>query len=725
MRGKAFPSPSAAAPPPVLTVWVGSASYTFTPSIPSRDINVGRDHGCDIRLDTLDDGRWTSRTDVVLRFVGNRWIAIDTSRNGIYLNGQPVSTAADIHDGQTIAIGDPRYGPRLLLRLGAPAHPPRVSPVSRPPDPPHRETATRPIPSPPQKNTAATDPRRPVATTTAPAVKPAWLLRNGLTADRLSFHVKGHDLLTDVSFHAPPGTLTAIVGPSARRNSALINLLGASYQPSSGRVTADNRDLHGEYEALRSFIAVVPREPLVLRRLTLERALSYAAELRLPPDTTAPARRDAVDQILDELGLTPHRATKVSKLSTALRYRASVAVELLSRPALLVVDAQRADLDAESQQHLMAMLRRISRAGCVVVVATTSVAPLDMCDQVLLLTAAGTAAFVGPPGQLEAALQAERQGRPVRGQTLRSTGRHTESTTTALPPVANRELQSAQLRRHTWLMVRRQVRMLIGRPWSLVVLTILPLAFGGVALMLPGKTGFGRTDPYGPNPHEPLEILIVLTIAAVIIGTVLTIFELVGEQPLFRREQSLGLSTSAYLAAKIMVFSVVAAILAAVLTTVVVVGKGSPMHRGFLFASPAVELYLTVAATTVVSAIIGLALSALASSVKELLPLLVVAILVSLVFCGGLATITDLPGVNQVSWLVPARWGLAGCAAIVDLHRVDPLTSHTVLWTHYLGWWIFDVAILLVIGMGWAGFLRWRLRPPLRDRAASQFRDAD
>ncbi len=68
----------------------------------------------------------------------------------------------------------------------------------------------------------------------------------------------------------------------------------------------------------------------------------------------------------------------------------------------------------------------------------------------------------------------------------------------------------------------------------------------------------------------------LLSIAAVFMGTALTIRDLIGERPIFRREQAVGLSTGAYLSAKIMVFCVFASIQAAITTVMVILGKGAP-----------------------------------------------------------------------------------------------------------------------------------------------------
>ena len=159
----------------------------------------------------------------------------------------------------------------------------------------------------------------------------------------------------------------------------------------------EGHDIHGEYASLRSRIGMVPQDDVVHRQLTVDQALGYAAELRLPPDTTKQDRRQVMAQVLEELELTPHAQTRVDKLSGGQRKRVSVALELLTGPSLLVLDEPTTGLDPALDRQVMTMLRGLADAGRVVVVVTHSLEYLDVCDQVLLLGPGGKPAFCGPP----------------------------------------------------------------------------------------------------------------------------------------------------------------------------------------------------------------------------------------------------------------------------------------------------------------------------------------
>lgn len=59
--------------------------------------------------------------------------------------------------------------------------------------------------------------------------------------------------------------------------------------------------------------------------------------------------------------------------------------------------------------------------------------------------------------------------------------------------------------------------------------------------------------------------------------------------------------------------------------------------------------------------------------------------------------------------------GFAASASTVDLRRVDALAANAATWTHYSGWWVFDMVMLVALGAVAAGFARYRLRPPTRE----------
>src|SRR3984885_14093030 len=132
---------------------------------------------------------------------------------------------------------------------------------------------------------------------------------------------------------------------------------------------------------------------------------------------------------------------------------------------------------------------------------------------------------------------------------------------------------------------RRQVRLVVSDRAYFAFLALLPFIMGALSLTVPGNTGFGIAQPTSETPDESAQILTLMSIAAVFMGTALTIRDLIGERAIFRREQAVGLSAGAYLGAKLAVFCGFAIVQAAIATIITVVGWGAPPTDAVMLGS--------------------------------------------------------------------------------------------------------------------------------------------
>ncbi len=94
------------------------------------------------------------------------------------------------------------------------------------------------------------------------------------------------------------------------------------------------------------------------------------------------------------------------------------------------------------------------------------------------------------------------------------------------------------------------------------------------------------------------------------------------------------------------------------------------------------------------------------------MPLLVVSLMMQMVLSGGMVPVTDRIFLDQLSWLVPSRWGYAAQGSTVDLWTVSPgpqspRDSH---FEHTAAAWLFDMGMLAVLTVGYAALVRWRIR---------------
>lgn len=520
---------------------------------------------------------------------------------------------------------------------------------------------------------------------------------SGLTLTAVGFEVREgrrtKALLHDIDFNARHGQLLAVIGPSGAGKSTLMSVMTGANRPSSGSVTFDDLDVSENFAALRSRIGFVPQEDIVHRNLTVRQALGYAARLRLPADTTSDEREKRCREVLDTLGLAEHANTRVDKLSGGQRKRASVALELLTEPSLLILDEPTSGLDPSMDKQVMDTLRLLADGGRVVIVVTHNVANLSVCDQVLVLAKGGLPAYVGRSDAVmphfgasdwagvfsKVYEEAEPAYERFRSQTPR---RVPTRDVLAIAPEA-KEFPDSRSR----LPLRTQMRAVADRQWRLLFadsgylafLTLLPVVLGILALVVPGEKGFGV--PTVKDIGEPSQLLVVLIFGSSFMGMALSVRDLVGERAIFRREKAVGLSAAAYLSAKTLVFTLICLLQSIVMTLIVLWDKPSPPHH-LLVHLPGAEILLAIAATAVTCTVLGLLISASVRSADQVMPLLVIGAMAQLVLSGGLIPVTGRVILEQVSWLAPTRWGFAAGASSIDLKRLVPSTEDDWFWEH-------------------------------------------
>ena len=161
-------------------------------------------------------------------------------------------------------------------------------------------------------------------------------------------------VLDDVSFTAAPGTITAIIGPTGSGKSTLMSLLLRLYDPESGSITIDGKDLRRyQVESLRRNIAIALQENVCstcrarqhpLRRADRHRRRDPRGDSRRVHDDYVSGLPNGLDTILSDRG---------GKLSTGQRQRLSIARAVVRDTPILVLDEPTAALDAATEHRVM------------------------------------------------------------------------------------------------------------------------------------------------------------------------------------------------------------------------------------------------------------------------------------------------------------------------------------------------------------------------------------
>ncbi len=209
-------------------------------------------------------------------------------------------------------------------------------------------------------------------------------------------------LLNDISLVIPPRKFVAIVGGSGAGKSTLMDALNGLRLAQNGTVLYNGVNYYNNLAVFNTQLGYVPQDDIVHRDLTVERALYYAARLRLPSDFSNQQVRWRIDEVLEDVEMTERQHLLVSKLSGGQRKRVSIALELLANPSVFFLDEPTSGLDPGLDRKMMALLRRLADRGRTIILVTHATNNINACDYVCFLAQGGRLAYFGPPNEAKA-----------------------------------------------------------------------------------------------------------------------------------------------------------------------------------------------------------------------------------------------------------------------------------------------------------------------------------
>ncbi|SEO75103.1 FHA modulated ABC efflux pump with fused ATPase and integral membrane subunits [Actinacidiphila rubida] len=531
-------------------------------------------------------------------------------------------------------------------------------------------------------------------------------------------------ILKDVSFGVPEKSLIGVIGPSGSGKSTLLRAL-TGYRPADqGEVLYDNRNLYKQFAELRQRIGLVPQDDILHKELQVRTALRYAAKLRFPGDTASAEREARINEVLRELKLDIHADKRITSLSGGQRKRVSVALELLTKPSLIFLDEPTSGLDPGMDRDVMKLLRGLADDGRTVLVVTHSVAELALCDKLLVMAPGGAVAYFGPPDEaltffgyetwadvfsaFENYRDYDWSGRWRGSQHYQTYAAELDTAAPQqahyIPQQAARPTKPQSWGSQLWTLVRRYLSVIISDKGFIGLMVILPAVLGVVSVLIPADSGLGPGPAHAHFQNKDAgTILMILAVGACFAGAANSVRELIKERVIYERERAVGLSRSAYLMSKIIVLGLITALQGAIICGIGFAPRKLPAEGVVLKAHPAIEMALVIMAFGITSMMVGLIISSLVKTSEKTMPLLVMFAIVQIVFTGVLFQLFGKPGVEQLSWLMPARWAVAGAGTTADLNVLLPWdpTHQSVdpLWKHTAGTWTLDIGVLLLISV--------------------------
>lgn len=194
--------------------------------------------------------------------------------------------------------------------------------------------------------------------------------------DGLRVRRGGREVVREVSFAVERGSITGLLGPSGCGKTTLMRSIVGVQLVAGGTVTVLGHPAGSA--PLRDRVGYATQNSAIYADLTVSEALRYFASVLRTP-------RSDVDRVIDEVGLGDKANSLIGRLSGGQQSRANLAVALLGRPELLILDEPTVGLDPALRDELWALFTQLAENGTTLLVSSHVMDEAARCHRLLLM----------------------------------------------------------------------------------------------------------------------------------------------------------------------------------------------------------------------------------------------------------------------------------------------------------------------------------------------------
>jgi len=220
-----------------------------------------------------------------------------------------------------------------------------------------------------------------------------------IEAQHLRRSFSGHVAVSDVSFTARDGQITALLGPNGAGKTTSLRMLYGLLRPDAGSVRIDGLDTQHDPEAVRRRLGVLPDARGLYRRFTARENIEYFGRLHRLDEETLRGRTDA---LIDALDLGSIAGRRAEGFSQGERVKTAIARALVHDPQNLVLDEPTNGLDVMATRAMRRFLMDLrARGRCVVFSSHVMQEVTALADHIVVI-AGGRVVADGSPDALRA-----------------------------------------------------------------------------------------------------------------------------------------------------------------------------------------------------------------------------------------------------------------------------------------------------------------------------------
>jgi ABC-2 type transport system ATP-binding protein len=187
----------------------------------------------------------------------------------------------------------------------------------------------------------------------------------------------------DVSLEVESGEVFGLLGPNGAGKSTLISIITTLLQQDSGQIIINGKNLKNNQMEIKKILGLVPQEIALYPTLTAKENLFFWGRMY---GITGSLLKERTDEALDIAGLKDRQKERIDTFSGGMKRRINIAVALLHRPKILIMDEPTVGIDPQSRNHILETVVKLNKEGMTVIYTSHYMEEVEfLCSRVAIM----------------------------------------------------------------------------------------------------------------------------------------------------------------------------------------------------------------------------------------------------------------------------------------------------------------------------------------------------
>lgn len=206
-----------------------------------------------------------------------------------------------------------------------------------------------------------------------------------ISVEHLYKRIGKTSILNDVSLHIGEGEVVGLLGPNGAGKSTLMKVLTGLWKAEEGRVEVCGVDVLLSPDEVHPHIGYLPEQNPLYADMYVREYLLFIARMRKSNQQSALSNQQAVEQLINLVGLTPQANKRIRELSKGYKQRVGLAAAMTGDPEVLILDEPTTGLDPNQLEDIRALIRDLGKRHTVILSTHILQEVKAICSRVIII----------------------------------------------------------------------------------------------------------------------------------------------------------------------------------------------------------------------------------------------------------------------------------------------------------------------------------------------------